>query len=84
MKYYSQENESVYSGLNFNSFNQINDYIENHIYDKFCLNELSKMANINKFGFVKKFKSSIGMTPMSYILMRKLFWLVMRLDFFIL
>jgi len=73
LKFYSQENEKSYSEINFKSFNQINDYIENHIHDKFCLNELSKMANINKYGFVKKFKISTGMTPMNYILMKKIF-----------
>lgn len=31
------------------------------------------MANINKFGFVKNFKATTGMTPMSYILMKKIF-----------
>lgn len=73
LKCYSQENEEEYLALNFNNFNQINNYIESNIYDKFCLNELSKMANINKFGFVKKFKLSIGMTPMNYILMKKIY-----------
>ena len=73
LKLYSQENEKEYSGLNFDSFSKINDYIENHIYDKIQLNELSKIANINKFGFAKKFKASTGMTPMNYILMRKIF-----------
>ncbi|SHF84784.1 AraC-type DNA-binding protein [Leeuwenhoekiella marinoflava DSM 3653] len=47
--------------------------IEDNIYNKFCLDELSKMANINKYGFVKKFKTSTGMTPMNYILMKKIF-----------
>ncbi|CAM4390501.1 AraC family transcriptional regulator [Zobellia nedashkovskayae] len=73
LKFYSEENKTEYSGLNFNSFNQINTYIEDHIYDKFQLNELSKIANINKFGFAKKFKGFTGMTPMNYILMRKIF-----------
>ena len=73
LKTYSQANENEYSELNFDSFKQIDSYIENHICDKFCLDELSKMANINKFGFVKKFKSSTGMTPINYILMRKIF-----------
>lgn len=73
LKFYSQENKHENTELNFNNFNQIRDYIENHIFDKFCLNELSKMANINKFGFAKKFKASTGMTPMNYIIMRKIF-----------
>ena len=73
LKLYSQKNEKEYSGLNFNHFNHIKNYIDHNINDKFCLNELSKIANINKFGFVKKFKSTTGMTPMNYILMRKIF-----------
>jgi len=73
VKLYSQENDKEYSALNFNNFNQISNYIENHIYSKFQLNDLSKIANINKFGFAKKFKVLTGMTPMNYILMRKIF-----------
>ncbi|WAC03043.1 AraC family transcriptional regulator [Lacinutrix neustonica] len=73
LKSYSQENENEYSELNLNSFKQINNYIETHIYDKFSLNELSKIANINKFGFAKKFKTSTGMSPINYILMKKVF-----------
>ena len=73
LKFHSQENENEYAEHNFSGFNEINNYIENHIFDKFCLNELSKIVNINKYGFVKKFKTSTGMTPMNYILMKKIF-----------
>ena len=70
LKFHSQENEIEYAEQHLN---EINSYIENNIYDKFCLDELSKMANINKYGFVKKFRASTGMTPMNYILMKKIF-----------
>ena len=73
LKSFSQRIENECSELNFDHFKEIDRYIENHICDKFSLNELSKTANINKFGFVKKFKASTGMTPMNYILMRKIF-----------
>ncbi|KIX19721.1 hypothetical protein SY27_16800 [Flavobacterium sp. 316] len=73
LKPYSQENEKEYAGLNLNNFKEINHYIENHIYDKFSLHELAKIANINKYGFAKKFKASTGMTPINYILMKKVF-----------
>jgi AraC-like DNA-binding protein len=73
LKFCAEDNEQEYLGLNFENFKQINQYIENHIHDKFCLNELSWQANINKFGFSKKFKMITGMTPMNYILMRKVF-----------
>ena len=70
---YSQENQSEYLGLNFDNYDQLCSYIENHIYDKINLDDLSKVANINKFGFAKKFKLLTGMTPMNYVLMRKIF-----------
>ncbi len=73
LKSYSEENKNEYSGLNFNDYNQIRNYIENHIYQKINLNKLSGMANINKYGFAKKFKALTGMTPMNYVLMRKIF-----------
>jgi len=73
LQFYAQENKEEYAALNFSSFNQINTFVEDHIYDRFCLNQLSELANINKFGFVKKFKASTGMTPMNYILMKKIF-----------
>lgn len=73
LKLYSQDHNNEYSGLNFNRYHQISSYIEKNIYDKFSLEELSKIANINKFGFAKKFKVLTGMTPMNYVLMRKIF-----------
>ncbi|MBL7560893.1 helix-turn-helix transcriptional regulator [Olleya sp. YSTF-M6] len=73
LKFCTIENEQEYLGLNFDNFKQINQYIEANIQDKFCLNQLSSQANINKFGFSKKFKLTTGMTPMNYILMRKVF-----------
>ncbi len=73
LKLYSQENEKEHSGLNFRNYHQISNFIESHIHDKFSLNDLSDIVNINKFGFTKKFKASTGMTPMNYVLMRKIF-----------
>lgn len=70
---YAQESKEEYLPLNFSSFNQINTFVESNIHNRFCLNELSELANINKYGFVKKFKASTGMTPMHYILMKKIF-----------
>lgn len=73
LKSHSQENEEEYVAHNLSHFTEINNYIENHIQEKFNLDELAKIANINKYGFVKKFKASTGMTPMNYILMKKIF-----------
>ncbi len=73
VKHYSQIKKEKYSRLNFGSLNNINDFIDNNITNKFCLDELSKIANLNKYGFAKKFKASTGMTTMNYIMMKKIF-----------
>lgn len=73
LQYHSQECKKEYDMHHFHGFDEINRYIENHISEKFCLAELSKRANINKYGFVKKFKASTGMTPMNFIMMKKIF-----------
>lgn len=81
IKSYSQETEEEYFELTIKDFEQINSYIEKNIYEKFNLNELSKIANINKFGFSKKFKASTGMSPINYILMKKVFSSKKLIDF---
>lgn len=48
-------------------------YIEQNLEDKLYLDELAKITHLNKFGFSKKFKALTGMTPMSYVLMKKVF-----------
>ncbi|MTI32332.1 AraC family transcriptional regulator [Xanthovirga aplysinae] len=73
LKEYSEEKAGEYSELGFNNLNHVNNYIESHIAHKLSLEELSNVANINKYGFAKKFKASTGMTPMNYVLMKKVF-----------
>lgn len=48
-------------------------YIEENLDNKIYLDELAKIIHLNKFSFSKKFKSLTGMTPMSYVLMKKVF-----------
>lgn len=70
---FAEDHSSIHEEEDLNGFAHINSYIEAHIQNRFSLNELANMANINKYGFVKKFKASVGMTPMNYILMKKIF-----------
>jgi len=70
---YSDEHLNEYSNLDFDNFTEVSTYIEDHIQEKFCLDQLSKIAKINKYGFAKQFRAKTGMTPMNYILMRKVF-----------
>lgn len=73
LKYHSRAQDREHPRHELKGFDQICTYIEDNICHKFSLDELSRMANINKYGFVKKFKASTGMTPMNYILMKKIF-----------
>ena len=70
---YSEEHNYQISEIELSIISEINSFIESNLQNKFCLDELSSMANINKFSFVKKFKHATGMTPINYILMRKVF-----------
>ena len=73
LKHHSKTHYSECLEPDFENLNPIKSYINNQISDKFSLDELAKMANINKFGFSRKFKALTGMTPMNYILMHKIF-----------
>lgn len=73
IKPYAHGKGEDYETLNFAEFQYLEEFIEHNILDKFDLDELSRIANSNKYGFVKKFKLFTGMTPMNYIIMRKIF-----------
>lgn len=73
LKPYSQFKKEEYTELNYNSFQNINSFIDENIQAKFNLEDLSKIVHLNKFSFVKKFKATTGMSPMNYILMKKIF-----------
>lgn len=48
-------------------------FIEHNLDNKIYLDELAQIVHLNKFSFAKKFRSLTGMTPMSYVLMKKVF-----------
>lgn len=52
---------------------EVKDFVECNITTKISLNELAAIANLNKFGFSKVFKTYTGMSPMNYVLMQKVF-----------
>ncbi len=56
------------------SFNHnIHEFIRNNLKDKLTLDVLSRLTNMDKYNFVKKFKIETGMTPINYVLMKKIF-----------
>lgn len=73
LKPYSHLKKEGYVSVDFAEFDYLNEYIEQNIYEKFDLEALAQIANTNKYGFVKKFKLFTGMSPMNYIIMRKIF-----------
>lgn len=73
IKPYSNFKNENYASLNFAEFENLEEYIEQNIFEKFDLSTLAQLTNSNKYGFVKKFKLFTGMSPMNYIIMRKIF-----------
>ncbi len=73
IKHYAQEKKGEYLALDFSSLDHVKSYIDMHLTQKLSLDELAKIAHINKYGFAKNFKISTGMSPMNYILMQKIF-----------
>jgi len=73
IKPYSSHKQTGYASLNFAEFDYLEEHIEHHILEKFDLDELSRITRFNKYGLIKKFKLFTGMSPMNYIVMRKIF-----------
>lgn len=51
----------------------IDKYIDNHIFDSISLDDLAGCVFLNKFTFSRNFKHSTGMTPINYVIMKKIF-----------
>lgn len=49
------------------------DFVDHNIKSKFSIDKLSRIANINKYSFIRNFKKETGLTPFNYILMKKVF-----------
>lgn len=50
------------------------DYVENHLDDRIQVEEVSKLANMSYYYFVKFFKRAIGMSFTEYVNYRKIKW----------
>lgn len=51
----------------------IDKYIDNSIFDSISLDDLAGCVFLNKFTFSRNFKNSTGMTPINYVIMKKIF-----------
>lgn len=52
--------------------NEIKDYITNHLDRKISLIELSKIAGMDKFKFLRWFRKHTGLTPFNYIILNRI------------
>lgn len=52
---------------------EIDEYIQPKLKTRLTLDDLSSSFYINKFSFLRNFKSRTGMTPMQYVTMKKIF-----------
>jgi AraC-like DNA-binding protein len=51
----------------------IDEYIDNNIFESISLDNLAECVFLNKFTFSRNFKNSTGMTPINYVIMKKIF-----------
>ena len=51
--------------------NRIGDYVNDHVCEHITLEELSKSVNMSKYHFCRRFKEETGLTPMQYVMRRK-------------
>jgi YesN/AraC family two-component response regulator len=65
------ENESVIDG-NSSRLHYVLNYIKTHLSEKITVEQLSKMAYVNRNLFFKLFKEQFGVTPIEYINQEKI------------
>lgn len=51
--------------------NRVSDYIGDHICERIGLEELAQNVNMSKYHFCRRFKEETGLTPMQYVVMKK-------------
>lgn len=70
---YAEQKYGEYSELTPDGLRETIDFIHRNITANLSLEEIAKVAHCNKYGFAKKFRASTGMSPMNYVLMKKVF-----------
>jgi AraC-like DNA-binding protein len=48
------------------------EYINSHIHESLCIDDICSVLHVSKYYFCKKFKQSTGLTVMNYILMTRI------------
>jgi AraC-like DNA-binding protein len=80
LKYFLNTLDSKTQPVNQNMFNQSNKYadilshIDSNYQHKISLEKLAKIACMDKYNFSKAFRKATGLSPMNYVLMKKIFY----------
>lgn len=59
------------SGLNASKVRMIDRYIEANLEDPLRLEKLAQLAGISRYHFLRSFKTATGLTPLQYILVKR-------------
>lgn len=70
---YTWKKDDEYAELTPSGLRETILYIREHLTENLDLDILAHVAHCNKYGFAKKFRASTGMSPMHYVLMKKIF-----------
>ncbi|MCI4670997.1 MAG: AraC family transcriptional regulator [Bacteroidia bacterium] len=66
----SKQHDKTYTNR---KWDELITYIDNHLEQKISLDFLAKFMNMNKFNFAKEFRMIHGLSPINYVLMKKVF-----------
>ncbi len=70
-----KSNPTIFSRFTYaNRFTEVLGYIETNYHNKITLETLAKIAQMDKFSFSKSFRNATGLTPINYVLMKKIFY----------
>lgn len=69
------QSKSVQEDLkqSYREWTELTQLIDNHLEEKITLDFLSNFMNMDKFNFAKEFRLKFGLSPINYVLMKKVF-----------
>ncbi len=70
--YSSMDTRNIYKN-DFSKWEEIVLFIEHNLEEKLSVDGLAYFMNMEKFGFARQFRFKFGMSPINYVLMKKVF-----------
>jgi AraC family transcriptional regulator len=66
------EVKSSPSGLTPSQLRLVTDYIDRHLNEKIAISELASLVDLTRFHFIRAFRQAAGMTPLQFIIRRRI------------